>query len=74
MAWVINNRNVSTAITGATKPEQLVETCKAIEVYKKFTPEINEKLEKLLGSLPDLGFNWKTWKMADSRRNKVVLY
>lgn len=65
MAWCINNKNVSTAITGATKPEQLVDTCKAIEVYKKFNPQINEKIEQLLGNLPDAGFNWKTWKMAD---------
>jgi aryl-alcohol dehydrogenase-like predicted oxidoreductase len=40
MAWVINNPDVSTAITGATKVEQLEDTVKAISVRKKFTPEI----------------------------------
>ncbi len=37
MAWVIANPDVSTAITGATKPEQLVDTVKALEVLPKLT-------------------------------------
>jgi len=38
MAWVIWNKDVSTAITGGTKPEQLKEVVHAIEIYKKLTP------------------------------------
>ena len=39
-AWVINNPDVSTAITGATKVEQLEDTVKAINIRKKFTPDL----------------------------------
>ena len=44
MAWVINNPDVSTAITGATKIEQLQDTVKAVEVKKKLTPDIERRL------------------------------
>lgn len=37
MAWVINNPDVSTAITGATKVGQLEDTVKAVQVRKKLT-------------------------------------
>jgi len=40
MAWVISNPNVSTAITSSTKDGQLEESVKAVEVYKKLTPEL----------------------------------
>lgn len=38
MAWVIHNPDVSTAITGATKVQQLEDTVKAVAVMKKLTP------------------------------------
>ncbi len=44
MAWVINNPDVSTAITGATKVEQLEDTVKAVAVRRKFTPEIEKRI------------------------------
>jgi aryl-alcohol dehydrogenase-like predicted oxidoreductase len=37
MAWCIANPDVSTAITGATCPEQLVDTVKALTVLPKLT-------------------------------------
>lgn len=44
MAWVINNPDVSTAITGATRLEQLEDTVKAIGVRRKLTPEIENRI------------------------------
>lgn len=52
MAWVINNPDVSTAITGATRVEQLKDTVKALNVKKKFTKELEEKIEKIFGTTP----------------------
>lgn len=40
IAWAINNPDVSTAITGASHPDQLVDTLKGISVRRKLTPEI----------------------------------
>lgn len=45
MAWCIANPDVSTAITGATKVEQLHDTVKALDVLPKLTPEVNKRIE-----------------------------
>ena len=47
LAWCLKNPNVSTVITGATKPEQVTENMKALGVVEKLTPELMEKLNKL---------------------------
>ncbi|HET9055579.1 MAG TPA: aldo/keto reductase [Chitinophagaceae bacterium] len=52
IAWCIKNPNVSTAILGATRKEQLNDNLKALEVVKKLTPEVMEKIEKILQNRP----------------------
>jgi aryl-alcohol dehydrogenase-like predicted oxidoreductase len=68
MAWVISNKDVSTAITGATKPEQLEDIIKSIAIYKTIKPEIFERIEKLLGNRPEYGMNFKAQKPEVPRR------
>ncbi|MCJ1307680.1 hypothetical protein MMC25_001328 [Agyrium rufum] len=53
MAWVLKNPNVSSAITGASKPEQIGESVRALDVLPKLTPEIMEEIEKILGNKPE---------------------
>jgi aryl-alcohol dehydrogenase-like predicted oxidoreductase len=57
IAWCIKNPNVSTAILGATKKEQLRENLKALEVVKKLTPEVMEKIDKILQNKPSMDLN-----------------
>ena len=53
LAWVAAvNPYTSTVILGATKPEQVIENLGAIEVLAKLTPEIMEKIEKVLDNKP----------------------
>lgn len=52
MAWVINNPDVSTAITGVTKVSQLEDTIKAVAVRRKFTPEIERRIEEAFDTAP----------------------
>ena len=40
IAWTIANPHVTTAILGATKPQQLTENLKALEVVRMLNPEI----------------------------------
>lgn len=54
IAWCISNPNVSTAILGATKKVQLTENLKALEVLPLLTPEVKEKIEKILLTKPKL--------------------
>jgi voltage-dependent potassium channel beta subunit len=52
IAWTIKNPNVTTAILGATKKEQLLENLKALEVLPKLTPEVLEEIEGILQNKP----------------------
>ena len=46
-----SNKNVSSAIIGATKPSQIKENIKASGV--KLDPEILRKIDQVLGNLPE---------------------
>jgi aryl-alcohol dehydrogenase-like predicted oxidoreductase len=52
MAWVLKNKNVSSAITGASRPEQIYDTVKALDAVPKLTPEIMEEIEAVLKNKP----------------------
>ncbi|KAJ4337182.1 hypothetical protein N0V87_004853 [Didymella glomerata] len=52
MAWVLSNKNVSSAITGASRPEQIYQTVKAVDVYRKLTPEVLEEIEGIFKNKP----------------------
>ena len=54
VAWCIQNPNVSTAILGATKKQQLQENLKALEVVKLLTPEVLTKIDDILKNKPKL--------------------
>ncbi len=52
IAWSIKNPNVSTAILGATKKQQLLDNLKALEVAATLTPEVMEKIESIMKTKP----------------------
>jgi aryl-alcohol dehydrogenase-like predicted oxidoreductase len=52
IAWCIKNPNVSTAILGATKKQQLLDNLKALEVLPLLTGEVMEKIEKIMQTKP----------------------
>ena len=52
LAWCLKNPNVSTVITGASRPEQVYENMKAQDVVDRLTPEIMDKIDSVLGNKP----------------------
>ncbi len=54
LAWCLKNPNVSTVMTGASRVEQVHENMKALDVVKKLTPEVMEKIEKILANNPNV--------------------
>jgi aryl-alcohol dehydrogenase-like predicted oxidoreductase len=52
LAWCAKNPNVSTVILGASKPQQIVDNCKALKLLDKLTPEIMEEIEGILENKP----------------------
>ena len=52
LAWCLKNPNVSSVITGASRPGQVVENMKALEAVDRLSPEIMEGIETILGNRP----------------------
>lgn len=52
MAWVLKNKNVSSAITGASRPEQVYDIVKSLDAVPKLTPEILEEIDVVLANKP----------------------
>lgn len=48
LGWVLKNPNVSTAILGASAPEQLERNIEALDVVDKLGPDVMRKLEEIL--------------------------
>jgi aryl-alcohol dehydrogenase-like predicted oxidoreductase len=68
LAWVMYNKNVSTAITGAKSLEQLTESLKALEVYRKWTPELDQRVNKILGTTPEPKTDYTVFTPGKPRR------
>jgi len=52
LAWCLKNPNVSTVITGASRPEQVTENMKAIEVVSKLNSDAMGRIDVILGNKP----------------------
>ena len=53
LAWTLKNPNVSTVITGASRPEQVAENMKAAETARLLTPDVMERIEGILQNKPE---------------------
>jgi len=54
IAWCLRNTNVTTAILGATRKEQLEENFKALDVLPLLTNEIMGRIDDIFGTKPRL--------------------
>jgi voltage-dependent potassium channel beta subunit len=48
LAWCLKNPRVSTVITGASRPSQVVENMKALEVVPKLTPDVMARIDAVV--------------------------
>ena len=53
MAWVIKNPNVSSAITGASKVEQVGKSVKSLSLVPKLTDEVMNEIDEILDNKPE---------------------
>lgn len=51
-AWVIKNPNVSSAITGASRVEQVGQAVRSLDLVDKLTPEVMNEIDETLGNKP----------------------
>ncbi len=59
IAWCLKNPNVSTVITGASKPEQVKLNMNAVDVGDKLTPDVMERIEETLDNKPKADMDWR---------------
>ena len=55
LAWCAHNPHVSTVITGASRPAQVKENMKAMDILPKLTPEVITRIEEAVKGVTDLG-------------------
>lgn len=54
IAWCLKNPNVSTAILGATKKEQLLDNLKSLDLVPILTEEVMAEIDRIMGTKPVL--------------------
>lgn len=54
IAWCLKNSHVSTVLTGASRPEQVVDNVEALKVLDKLTPEVMAEIDSVLANKPAL--------------------
>jgi voltage-dependent potassium channel beta subunit len=59
LAWCLVNPRVSTAITGASRPDQVIENMGAVEVKERLTPDVLERIEEILDNRPRPEQDWR---------------
>ena len=52
LGWVLKNPNVSSAITGASKVEQIHKSVKALDIVPKLTDDIMKEIDEVLENKP----------------------
>jgi len=74
IAWNIVNKDVTTTILGASKVQQVTDNLKALEVASKWTPELEERINKLLDNEPAPALDFNQFKPKKPRRGLRIDY
>lgn len=61
IAWALANRDASTLILGFSKASYIDENMKALELYKKWTPELEKRIGEILNNQPQPSVNGRTF-------------
>jgi len=60
LAWVLDFNKASTVILGASRPEQLEENVKALEVLERMqSARVFDRIDEILNNIPDQGIDFK---------------
>jgi voltage-dependent potassium channel beta subunit len=59
LAWCLTNSDVSTVITGASKPHQVEENMQALDVVDQIDDAVEEQIEDILDNKPEPAQNWR---------------
>ncbi|CDW80076.1 aldo keto reductase family protein [Stylonychia lemnae] len=74
LAWCLANQDISTVILGFTRLEQVDENIKALELYEKWTDELENKVNEVLGNNPEADMDWRKWAPQAGRRTQALIH
>lgn len=60
LAWCLMNPDVSTVITGASRPEQVTENMKALDLVEKMDEDVMLRIDEILDNEPPLEIDWRS--------------
>ncbi len=60
ISWCLANSHVSSVITGASRPDQVTENMKAMDVVDRLTPDVLDRIERILDNKPASEYDWRT--------------
>lgn len=72
LAWVIRNTDVSTCIVGASKPEQLSDNIKSLDLLDVYDNNLEQEIEAVLGNAPAGEMDYLVWKPLPNRRSVLL--
>ena len=52
LAWCLQNKDVNSVVFGASRPEQMVDNLKAIEVAKRWSPQVEQAVLEIFKNQP----------------------
>jgi aryl-alcohol dehydrogenase-like predicted oxidoreductase len=68
LAWTLKNKDVSTAVFGASKISQIEDNVGALAVLPKLTAEVLARIEDFMKTRPEAPFDWRTMSPFTPRR------
>lgn len=74
LAWVIVNKDVSTCIMGATRPAQVESNIQSLKIASEWTPEREERMNKILNNEPAPRMNWMKFIPDKGRRGLNLVF
>ena len=63
---------MSSCILGFTKLAQVEENLKALELYYKWTPEIEKRVRDILANDPEPQMDFRKWAPLKARRDEAL--
>lgn len=61
LAWCLKNQNISSVITGASRPEHVAENMQSLDIVEKLTDEVMEQIETILDNRPEPESDPREW-------------
>ena len=68
IAWTIKNKDVSTAITGATSINQVVDNLGSLDALNKLDDSVLRRIEEVLNNRPSQPIDFRKWAPRPNRR------